>query len=88
MDILDRLRRCVEEYRKNPIFAHNRPGRILLKGEAAKDFADLLAKEDDRWESLKLLASNEATADEVFLDGGMPRYKGIARIARIVRRRF
>jgi hypothetical protein len=83
MNIKDRLRRLVEEYRKEH---GHRPLRILLKGESAKNMADELAKEDERnvkATGFKVLSLDVKTSDEAFLDGEPAHYKHIPVIAEL-----
>ena len=82
MNILDTLRREVEEYRKK----HGRqPGRILLKGEAAKAMADYICNQEHEKQQREnnLPKFGERSPDEIFLDGGMCYFKGIPVIAEL-----
>lgn len=79
MDILDKLRRAVEQHRRT---CGVRPNRIVLKGEAAQQMADSLARcEKDKMEDIKDFYKK--TGDEMFLDGDVCYFKRIPVIAEL-----
>jgi hypothetical protein len=83
MDILAKLRRIVEEYRKKH---HKKPGRIVLKGEAIKAMADYISEQEhekNQRSGADLRPFSSQTKDEKFLDGGMFYFKFIPVIAEL-----
>ncbi len=84
MNIVDTLRRAVEDYRKQHGY---KPGRVLLKGEAAKAMADYISREEEKKRrlsgNLAIADFGHRTGDEVFLDGGVSYFKSIPMIAEL-----
>ncbi len=84
MNIVDTLRRAVEDYRKQHGY---KPGRVLLKGEAAKAMADYISREEEKKRrlsgNLAIADFGHRTGDEVFLDGGVSYFKSIPIIAEL-----